>query len=310
MALVVTGIVVCGFVPYALFATRAPAELAQGRLDRSLSQLQIRLQRPRAHGTHEPESAARPAHGSAPQAVHWPAVVPVGTPLAVLSIPSAGVKGDVVVQGVDTLRLEEGPGHYQGTAMPGDPGNVAIAGHRTTWLRPFYDLQATRTGDLVSLRVGSLLYRYRVFSVRAVAPTDVGVLAPHRGWYLTLTTCTPRYSAAQRLVVQARLLTGPRSAVPAAPARSRPRAAPAARGAVRSAAVPRPEVVRLPPSTVVVPTAPPVALVGWGLGTALLVALALLLYRRDRLVVALLVPAVLCCVEAYGAAAQLVPGSW
>lgn len=126
-------------------------------------------------------------------------------PLGRIAIPAIGLN-QVVLQGTSTGVLSAGPGHYPGTAMPGEAGNVAIAGHRTTWGRPFWALDALRPGDEVVLSTPRGRFRYRVDGESVVDPTDTSVLtqavaAPT----LTLTTCTPRFSAAKRLVLRATL---------------------------------------------------------------------------------------------------------
>ena len=249
----------------------------------------------------------------------------LGTPLAELSIPAAGVEDDVVVQGTDELRLEEGPGHYPGTALPGEPGNVAIAGHRTTWLRPFYNLQAVTAGDPIVLRVGRLSYVYDVASVRAVLPDDTAVLAARHGWWLTLTTCTPRYSASERLVVEARLdvdatlradATPPVAAVSQEHGTGRPAAGASGAGAPRDLtaaprlATPAYRVTRLPAAPAVLPAVPLGVLVAWCLAIAALLVTCWFLASRRRVALVLLLPAAACCFEAYGAAARLLPGTW
>lgn len=116
-----------------------------------------------------------------------------------------------VVQGVTLADLQRGPGHYPGTAMPGEEGNFAVAGHRTTYGAPFYHLDQLRRGDevLVTTR-DRTRYRYRVREQRIVAPGDSWVIGPdplERGEpLLTLTTCNPRFSNAERLIVFAELV--------------------------------------------------------------------------------------------------------
>jgi len=127
----------------------------------------------------------------------------LGQPVGLLSIPKIGIL-DAIVEGVGEAQLEQGPGHYQGTALPGEPGNVAIAGHRTTYAHPFYNLDALAAGDNIYILTAQGLFEYTVTSSQVVPPTDVAVLgsAPGKNT-LTLTTCNPRYSAATRLVVTA-----------------------------------------------------------------------------------------------------------
>ena len=111
----------------------------------------------------------------------------------------------VMVQGIGAGDLAEGPGHYPATAMPCTAGDAAVAGHRTTFLHPFYDLNELVPGDLIKVTTPPASCTYVVSGIPfAVAPGDTAVVAPTPGqWILTLTTCTPRGSARQRLVVKA-----------------------------------------------------------------------------------------------------------
>jgi sortase A len=126
------------------------------------------------------------------------------TPVAVIAIPKINLN-QVVIQGTNEGDLELGPGHYASTPLPGEAGNVGIAGHRTTWGRPFYSLDQLVAGDPIYLATSRGTFVYRVTSSQIVDPSDVGVLNPTTDATLTLTTCNPRYSAAQRLVVHATL---------------------------------------------------------------------------------------------------------
>ncbi|MGH9092699.1 MAG: class E sortase, partial [Acidimicrobiales bacterium] len=155
--------------------------------------------------------ASRPARLAASPAPSEPDP-PVGSPVGLLTIPAIGLS-DVIVEGVGAPQLEQGPGHYPGTPLPGEAGNVAIAGHRTTYARPFYDLDELHRGDAIDVRTPQGSFRYTVVGSQVVAPGDVGVLAPHGdAATLTLTTCNPRYSAATRLVVLADFTPGHRPA--------------------------------------------------------------------------------------------------
>ena len=130
---------------------------------------------------------------------------PAGTPVAIISIPRIGLDM-VVVEGTSQASLELGPGHYERTPLPGGAGNVAIAGHRTTWARPFYNLDQLRPGDPITLTSPQGTFTYRTRASKVVDPSDVDELAPTAHPTLTLTTCNPRFSASQRLVVEARLV--------------------------------------------------------------------------------------------------------
>lgn len=108
----------------------------------------------------------------------------------------------IVVQGTDTASLMKGPGHYPDSADPWDrTGRVAIAGHRTTYLHPFWSLDKMRVGDLIRLETEYGTYDYRVTKTEIVAPSATQVADPTVRPTLILTTCTPRFSASQRLVV-------------------------------------------------------------------------------------------------------------
>lgn len=144
---------------------------------------------------------------------------PTGSAVAILSIPRIGVSA-AVVEGVGVEDLKKGPGHYPNTPLPGQPGNTAIAGHRTTYGHPFYDLNDVQLGDDILIATHTGTYRYSVISHEDVLPTDVAVVAPTTDNRLTLTTCTPRYSASKRLIIVAKLL-GPATAPPSAPPRLR-----------------------------------------------------------------------------------------
>ena len=119
----------------------------------------------------------------------------------------------VVVEGTSASALRAGAGHYPETPLPCDPGNVGIAGHRTTYGRPFHDLDEMAVGDEIILEtpVGSCTYRVSRDPF-IVPPTEMGVVAPTEVPTLTLTTCHPKGSARQRLIVQATLVGPPAQA--------------------------------------------------------------------------------------------------
>lgn len=133
------------------------------------------------------------------------AAPPTGGPVGTINIPKIGLSM-VVVQGTGTTQLQQGPGHYPGTPLPGERGNAAIAGHRTTYLHPFYNLNELVRGDPITLITVQGIFQYDVATIQAVLPTDVSVVRPTRWPTLTLTTCNPRFSASQRLVVHAVLV--------------------------------------------------------------------------------------------------------
>jgi sortase A len=129
-----------------------------------------------------------------------------------LQIPAIGVD-QYVVEGTAEGDLAKGPGHYVGTAVPGQAGNVAIAGHRTTYGAPFNALDRLKINDRITLTSSTGVVLTYVVSQppTAVSPRDVAVLESVHDNRLTLTTCTPKFSASQRLVVVA-LLSQPQAA--------------------------------------------------------------------------------------------------
>ena len=168
---------------------------------------------PAPTGTAEPDPTV-PAPSPPPVAV--PAPVDLGGALAVLRIPRLGEWNDeppVVVEGVRVADLKTGPGHMPGTALPGQLGNVVVSGHRTTYGAPFARLDELRVGDAVVVETRDTWFTYTVTGSQIVAPSAVEVAWPVPGQagatptrrLLTMTTCHPRYSARQRLIVSAEL---------------------------------------------------------------------------------------------------------
>ncbi len=129
---------------------------------------------------------------------------PPGRPLARLAIPRIGADL-VVVHGTRPADLRRGPGLYEQTPLPGGGGTTAIAGHRTTYMAPFRRLDRLRAGDPLTVTTPYGRFRYRVQGTRIVAPTELSVIRPVGYERLVLSACHPLYSAAQRIVVFARL---------------------------------------------------------------------------------------------------------
>lgn len=141
--------------------------------------------------------------------------VKLGSGLALLRIPRLGDGYRyVVIEGVSRADLRKGPGHYPGSAMPGQVGNFVVSGHRTTYSAPFNRLDKLRPGDKILVDTRRTQFVYQMTSRRIVSPTAVEVTAPvpnHPGReptekMITLTTCHPKYSAAKRLIIFGRLV--------------------------------------------------------------------------------------------------------
>jgi sortase A len=128
-----------------------------------------------------------------------------GDPLGRIQIPKIGANF-VIVQGTDASDLRDGPGHYVNTPLPGEPGTVAIAGHRTTFLAPFRDIDELKPTDPIHVQMPYADFTYSVQRTRIVDPSATWVMRKIGYDRLVLTACHPLYSAAQRIVVTARLV--------------------------------------------------------------------------------------------------------
>jgi sortase A len=188
-ALFASAIVLLGYCAFAL----TDAWIFQRRERRDLDRL-LRERRAANAGAPQPESV-----GSASSA---PAIAADGL-IGRIEIPRLLLSA-VVVEGVDRTTLRRAVGHIPGTALPGQPGNLGLAGHRDTFFRPLKDV---RVKDLVQLVTLEGSFNYEVEWLRIVEPSDVGVLAPSGENELTLVTCYPFYyvgPAPKRWIVRAR----------------------------------------------------------------------------------------------------------
>jgi len=211
--LITFGVLVLLFAIYELKVTDYRAAATQQRLQQQLSRTwtepEVVPTRDKGGPKTTPTRSPKGRLGIVP-----PPAVQDGQGFAVIRIPRFGAGYHwVAVEGVSTSDLQMGPGHYPGTALPGQIGNVVISGHRTTYGHPFWDADALQPGDAIDLQVRDRVYRYRVTGTRDVDPSDLAVTYPvpdrpgvmPTSRLLTLTTCTPRFSAAQRLIVSAEL---------------------------------------------------------------------------------------------------------
>jgi sortase A len=126
-----------------------------------------------------------------------------GEVIGEMNIPRLGLK-TIVAQGQSSKVLRRAVGHLSESAMPGQPGNVTLAGHRDTFFRPLRKIQP---GDAISFNTADGEFIYQVESTEVVLPSDVAVLQPSRENTLTLVTCFPFYyvgSAPKRFIVRAR----------------------------------------------------------------------------------------------------------
>ncbi len=190
--LVTVGILLLLFVAYQLWGTGFYEASQQSNLKSDFRAQQAQAER-----------AAAPVSGTTTTTTPLPPP-PEGDPLGIIRIPKIGLDR-AIVQGITVPDLRKGPGHYPDTPMPGQLGNAAIAGHRTTYGAPFNRLDEVVPGDEIDVVTLAGTFRYRVTRQLIVSPKQTEVLNPTADATLTLTTCNPKYSARERLVVQATL---------------------------------------------------------------------------------------------------------
>jgi sortase A len=211
-ALVTVGLLLLLFVAYQLWGTGLYTAQAQNDLKDQFQQAQRQASTttttsPTATTAPSTDDPVGPATTLAPFAAP-----PEGDPVARIGIPKIGSDW-IVVEGVNVDDLRKGPGHYPTTQMPGHEGNSAIAGHRTTYQAPFGDLDQLVPGDDIRIVTVQGDFHYKVTEQTVVDPSQIEVLDPtpdparpgHQLATLTLTTCNPKYSAEQRLIIKAEL---------------------------------------------------------------------------------------------------------
>jgi sortase A len=211
---ITAGVLILLFVVYQLWGTGLREAQAQNALEDEFAQELAGIDADPASDDTATTTVPDPAV-PAPATTATPPPPPPdeGGAVANLVIPRIGVD-KIVVEGVSLSDLKRGPGHYPDSPMPGQPGNAAIAGHRTTYGAPFHRIDELEVGDeiLVTTLQGS--FRYEVSDQLIVSPDQVEVLNDFGDNRLTLTACHPKYSASQRIVVVAMLAEAPAPAPP------------------------------------------------------------------------------------------------
>ena len=209
--MIAAGVLILLFVAYQLWGTGLAEARAQRELKKEFEQLLARA--PTTSSTTTTTAAPGVSTTTPPATVSEAAPPPpAGDAVAIIRIPKLGVE-KAVVQGVTLNLLKKGPGHYPTTPMPGQPGNAAIAGHRTTYGAPFFRLNELDPGDPILITTRQGRFRYEVSRKLVVRPNDNSVLNSTDDNRLTITTCEPRFSAARRLIVIA-VLTGEAAEAP------------------------------------------------------------------------------------------------
>jgi sortase A len=206
--LLTSGVLILLFVAYQLWGTGIREAQAQSKLEDEFTELLESGTTSTSSSTGTTTPATTTTTAPPP-----PALPAEGGAVAQIRIPDIGVD-KIVVQGVSLDDLKRGPGHYPDTPLPGQSGNAAIAGHRTTYGAPFNRIDELQPGAQILVTTQQGAFEYRVTQQQIVSPSQVEVLNNFGDNRLTLTACHPKYSASQRIVVTAALV-GP--AVPSAP---------------------------------------------------------------------------------------------
>jgi sortase A len=203
------GVLILLFVVYQLWGTGIREAQAQNKLEDSFAETLEDASTTSTTTTTTSTSTSSTSSTSTtepapPSTVPHIDPVPEGEATAHIRIPAIGLD-KIVVEGVALSDLKKGPGHYPESPLPGQEGNAAIAGHRTTYGAPFNRIDELVAGDEIFVETVQGEFRYLVKEQLIVSPTQVEVLDDKGDNRLTLTACHPKYSARQRIVVVAEL---------------------------------------------------------------------------------------------------------
>ena len=217
--LITLGLLMFAFVAYQLWGTGIQTAQAQRSLSREFDQALTTTQPPTTTlaplatdtpitEVTVPVDPATPTTTTAPVLARAKPIPEEQKAIARLEIPRMGLNR-IVVEGATADALTKGPGHFPETPLPGQLGNAAIAGHRTTHLHPFFDIDKLQPGDQIFVTTFNGRYVYQVTGTEVVDPGDYADVIPTTDVTkatLTLVSCTPRYSATNRIVVRADLV--------------------------------------------------------------------------------------------------------
>jgi len=215
---ITAGVLILLFVAYQLWGTGIREAQAQGRLEDAFEEALADAEHERTTSTTTPDAPADP------ETVPPIELPPDGEPVARILIPKIGVD-KIVVEGPSLKNLKQGPGHFPETPLPGQEGNAAIAGHRTTYGAPFNRIDELEPGDEIIVETVQGRFRYEMSEQLIVSPSEVHVLEDKGDNRITLIACHPKYSARQRIVVVGQLAPEHEPLPP--PVRAEPAPAPA-----------------------------------------------------------------------------------
>ena len=212
--LIAAGTLILLFVAYQLWGTGLQEAKSQKALSKQFEEQLASIETSTTTSTTTPTTAA-PA-GTTPEIVvvkSEPRTVDVplpaeGDPIAKIKIPSIGVTR-TVVSGIGLDQLKRGPGHYPQTPLPGQKGNVAIAGHRTTYGQPFHNVDKVKNGDQVIFETAQGTFVYEITETKIVSDEQTEILEDKGDNRITLIACHPKYSAAERIILIGKLVGEP-----------------------------------------------------------------------------------------------------
>ncbi|MGH9382105.1 MAG: class E sortase [Thermoanaerobaculia bacterium] len=225
-SLIGAGVLILLFVVYQLWGTGLYTSRAQASLEDDFAGRLEAVEQESTTATSSPGIGEQPTSPTTvtPRAAPSVAVAPgEGEAAGRLEIPAIALDW-IFVEGVSVLDLKKGPGHYPETPFPGQAGNAALAGHRTTYGAPFNRVDELEPGDEIVVTTVQGRFLYVVTGQQIVPPSQVEVLADFGDSRLTLTSCHPEYSARQRIIITARLDGAPAPAPPPAAQPVPPRA--------------------------------------------------------------------------------------
>jgi sortase A len=235
--MITVGTLLLLFVAYQLWGTGIRTAQAQNRLDDELTEQLAAAEEARAAAAATSTTATTPTTAEDPTVTSTtrreaPSTVDTlpeelrpqsGAAVGQIVIPAIGVDW-TFVEGVSVANLKDGPGHYPTTPLPGQAGNAAIAGHRTTYGAPFGRVDELAPGDEIDITTVQGTFTYLVETTEIVSPSQTEVLAADHWDFdgdpatiddtLTLTSCHPKYSARQRIIIGARLVGQPAAPFP------------------------------------------------------------------------------------------------
>jgi sortase A len=214
--MITAGTLILLFVAYQLWGTGLRTAQAQNGLE---SDFEAQAEQYAAENPAPDPAADSQAE---PATTEIPPVPAPGEVVGRIEIPTIGLDW-FFLEGVGLEVLKDGPGHYEGTPLPGQQGNAAIAGHRTTYGQPFHNIDDLGPGDrIIVTYITGARFEYEYRDTEIVSPDRVDVIADTEDDRLTLTACHPKYSAAERIVVRADLLGPAQAPEPAPPETAAP----------------------------------------------------------------------------------------